>query len=373
MPRALGADPAATIGLDGAAWAQLGAVFQDADDGQGETPRLATAMVQTAEGAISIGVVDYGENATYLLVPGVEPQRLATTEAVLDVLEAAGALRRESDLLDLAGAAPGVTIEGRMAALERKVAHLELSRSLVQAARAGGSTDVASHVENPAATQSAATSPSDLSGPASAPPQSMGLGSGVDSTQNESEQFSPQRVIALAGHSGSGKTAIAKRLVAEHPDWARISCGEFVRAVAEQRGLSLELPVTHPLGQQLVEELGPERFLEEVLKLAAVSPDANKLVIDDIYHVGVFEALRRRWTSLQFVPVDLPESLRRQVFESRGLSEEEVEEVEGSALDREADRLLEIYGHGVPRLAGASDAAEVGRRSRELFELAAAA
>ena len=58
----------------------------------GETPGLATATVQIAGVPVQLGVVDYGGSSTYLLVPGVDPERLVTATAVLKALETAGAL-----------------------------------------------------------------------------------------------------------------------------------------------------------------------------------------------------------------------------------------------------------------------------------------
>jgi hypothetical protein len=121
----LGADPTATLSLDRAAWERLGATFSEIDDGDGETPGLATATVQVAGVPVQVGVVDYGGEATYLLVPGVDPERLTTARAVLETLQAAGALSIDTDLLDLADAAPPPTLEDRVADLERRLAETQ--------------------------------------------------------------------------------------------------------------------------------------------------------------------------------------------------------------------------------------------------------
>ncbi len=121
----LGADPAATVSLDRSAWERLGAIFSEVDDGDGETPGLATATVQVAGVPVHLGVVDYGGSSTYLLVPSVDPERLATTTAVLKALEIAGALHIDTDLLDLADAAPPPTLEDRVAELERRLAETQ--------------------------------------------------------------------------------------------------------------------------------------------------------------------------------------------------------------------------------------------------------
>lgn len=49
-------------------------------------------MVQVAGVPVRLGVVDYGGSSSYLLVPGVDPERLATATAVLKALETTGAV-----------------------------------------------------------------------------------------------------------------------------------------------------------------------------------------------------------------------------------------------------------------------------------------
>jgi hypothetical protein len=110
-PVDIGVDPAASLRLDRGRWERDGATFVERDDGEGEAPGLATGTV-AAEGARQpIGALDYGEEATCLLVPGVDPERLPVTVAVLEALEGAGVLDLEADLLDLADGASVPTLE----------------------------------------------------------------------------------------------------------------------------------------------------------------------------------------------------------------------------------------------------------------------
>jgi hypothetical protein len=125
-PKRVDADPAATLSLDRSAWEQAGATFTPTDDGNGETPGLATATVKTSAAPVQIGIVDYDEPTTYLLVPGSGRERLSTTVAVLETLETAGALNIQTDLFDLAGVAPPATpLEDRVADLERRLAETQ--------------------------------------------------------------------------------------------------------------------------------------------------------------------------------------------------------------------------------------------------------
>ena len=126
-PNRLEADPAATLAVDRTDWERLGAVFAPHDDGQGELADLAVGNVETSEGPVEIGIVDYGEDTTYLLVPGVDPDRFATTAAVLESLEAIGAVRLQDDLVDLADPVPTPTLEQRVKILERRLAEMAAS------------------------------------------------------------------------------------------------------------------------------------------------------------------------------------------------------------------------------------------------------
>jgi len=101
------ADPGATLALDRVAWETLGARFAAADDGQGETPGLACALLRTAAGDVEIGILDYGEPATYILVPGRGARHAEMTDAVLNALAEAGAISLDADVIDVISPASG--------------------------------------------------------------------------------------------------------------------------------------------------------------------------------------------------------------------------------------------------------------------------
>ena len=116
------ADPGATLALDRTAWERLGARFAPVDDGQGENPGLATASLSTKEGPVTVGVLDYGESITYLLVPGARDERPTTTAQVLQALSESGAIALDEDLVDVVRTLdPPDSLEQRVAELERQL------------------------------------------------------------------------------------------------------------------------------------------------------------------------------------------------------------------------------------------------------------
>jgi hypothetical protein len=80
----LGADPTATLALDRSAWERLGAIFTELDDGDGETPGLATATVQVAGVPVQFGVLDYnGGLLAPSLILGLDPPTSVTGHTYL--------------------------------------------------------------------------------------------------------------------------------------------------------------------------------------------------------------------------------------------------------------------------------------------------
>lgn len=200
---------------------------------------------------------------------------------------------------------------------------------------------------------------------------SLTIGAQVRDHQTDRGELSPKLVLVLSGHSRSGKSTIAEALIAQQPEWARASCGGYVRARASELGVALTLPDTHALGQRLVEQMGGKGFLEAVLDHAQIPSGAQSLIIDDVYHVAVYEALRERWQSLRFTTVVLPESIRRNLLHEQGLDDEKIDQLEESPLDQAVEQLERQYTPEI-RLTGAANVADAGVAIREIRELLAA-
>lgn len=189
------------------------------------------------------------------------------------------------------------------------------------------------------------------------PPDKFSLGIPVEA-QSDYAELSPSRVIVLSGHTASRKTEMAQRLHEQHPEWAWASCGAFVKAEASRRGISTsDRAETDQLGQRLVEELGGSGFLDAVLEHAALPPHSETLLIEDVYHAAVFEAINERWGHMRFVSIDIPESMRQREGSSGDIRE--------STLDRELQTLLDEH-QPERTIPAAEDESQVVERTKEL-------
>jgi hypothetical protein len=187
--------------------------------------------------------------------------------------------------------------------------------------------------------------------------EKLSLGMPVEA-ESDHGQLAPSRVIVLSGHTASRKTEIAARLHHQHPDWAWASCGSYVNAEARRLGVSTNSRIeTDQLGQRLVEELGGAGFLDAVLKYAELPPNSETLLIEDVYHAAVFEAISERWGHMRFVSIDIPKSMR----EREGSSDD----IRESALDLELRTLLDEHQPERIILA-AEDESQVAERTKEL-------
>jgi chloramphenicol 3-O-phosphotransferase len=177
--------------------------------------------------------------------------------------------------------------------------------------------------------------------PTDAVPEALGLGIDRGERPRPLGTLHPKKVVILSGHSRSGKSKIADALSLAHPDWAFVSCGAFVRAEADRRGLDPEKrDVTDRLGLSLVKTLGGAGFFDAVLEHANTPPDAETLIIDDVYHLAVFEAIEQRWDHLAFVKVNVPKSMERAL--ERPSAPQELETVDERELDNAAEEIERV-------------------------------
>lgn len=118
-PDQFSGDIAATLGFDATRWQIAGAKFSSIDNGDGDSIAIASGHLETSIGEIEFGILDYGEDATYLLVPSTGETSILQAVAVLEGLEDLGIVSSE-DLLDERSPYEQLnSVEARIASLER--------------------------------------------------------------------------------------------------------------------------------------------------------------------------------------------------------------------------------------------------------------
>jgi hypothetical protein len=110
----IGADLAATIAMDRAAWESAGAAFTDVDDGDGEQPGLAVGTVEINGKPEQFGILDYGDPTTHLRIAGAQAERPALTLLVIGELIAAGVLSGPDAVLEVIGLAKPATVDAKI-------------------------------------------------------------------------------------------------------------------------------------------------------------------------------------------------------------------------------------------------------------------
>lgn len=153
--------------------------------------------------------------------------------------------------------------------------------------------------------------------------------------------------VGVAGRIGSGKTTLASEL-ASRISCPRASFGEFVRSVAQTRGLdSTDRTVLQDLGNELISEGWPS-FVEAVLRQAGYT--SGPVVIDGIRHRSAIETLRSRLdpTPLVVVAVDVSDEQRRERLRERGLESDDVNSADAHANEAEVDDVIRAADVVVP-------------------------
>jgi hypothetical protein len=123
----------------------------------------------------------------------------------------------------------------------------------------------------------------------------------------------PRVALALAGPLLSGKSTVAQ-ILAKRWEAPVVSFGGYVRAQARLKGFDMRRSTLQDLGQQLLEEQGPESFCRSVLADRGLSPTELPVILDGVRHPSVLQGLRvvyaPRAVVLAFL--DSPEDARAQ-------------------------------------------------------------
>ena len=155
-------------------------------------------------------------------------------------------------------------------------------------------------------------------------------------------------VIAFAGRIGSGKSTVSRAL-AESLGFSRASFGDYVRTIAEQRGLTPNREVLQGIGTELIEQ-GWELFCKAVLSLARWEK-GDSVIIDGIRHIEAIQTLIRITAPSKFVLIfiSIKEGERKARLPRKGIYEKEEQikidshstEIQVNFLKSKADLILD--------------------------------
>jgi cytidylate kinase len=97
-------------------------------------------------------------------------------------------------------------------------------------------------------------------------------------------------VVGLSGRLGSGKSSLAS-ILAERSGWPKAAFGDYLRYLAEQRGLGVDRQSLQHLGEEQI-VLGWDGFCLAVLNHFKWRPGQG-LVVDGIRHITAVSTLNR--------------------------------------------------------------------------------
>ena len=157
-------------------------------------------------------------------------------------------------------------------------------------------------------------------------------------------------ILAFSGGIGSGKTTLSKE-VSTLLNWKRISFGDYVRAVAIERGIdNNSREKLQELGESLIEK-GWDAFCNGLLKKYQWKSD-ECLVIDGIRHKEAIDTLRKitfpSKVFLIFISLDfknrqqrLLENGNKQINDLRRFDSHSTETQVSSVLSQTSDLILD--------------------------------
>lgn len=113
-------------------------------------------------------------------------------------------------------------------------------------------------------------------------------------------------ILAFSGSINSGKTTISEKIASEL-NWKRTSFGDYVRVVAERKGIEQSRENLQQLGEKEIED-GWENFCKNVLSLIDWKKGEN-LIIDGIRHKEALDKLKKitspSYVYLIYIDLDL--------------------------------------------------------------------
>lgn len=146
-------------------------------------------------------------------------------------------------------------------------------------------------------------------------------------------------VIALSGKIASGKSTVASEF-AKEVGWPCVSFGDYVRSVAQSRGLPESRETLQEIGDRFI-RTNLEDFCKSVLNQADWKP-GQSLVIEGVRHAEVNILLRNLVAPsryfLAYLKVD--DDLRKQRLRREGIDDRELIHVETHPTEEQVTRVL---------------------------------
>jgi len=147
-------------------------------------------------------------------------------------------------------------------------------------------------------------------------------------------------ILGFAGRIASGKSTIA-RSISKILGWPYSSFGDCVRAIAEERGISLDRKSLQTLGQSLVNQ-DCLSFCRRVLE-GSGNTNNQSIVVDGIRHVKVVDILKQLVTpnKLIIIFIDTPENIiLNRLGEKEIYNIEDLETIEEHSTEAEVKTTL---------------------------------
>lgn len=147
--------------------------------------------------------------------------------------------------------------------------------------------------------------------------------------------------ICIAGPLGAGKTTLARGLC-RSLGGAHVSFGRVVVSEANRRGLPPEREILQALGQEMLEHLGPKRFVDLALSLKTPGSSPTD-VFDSVRHLSIWQVISSRSGSRILVYVDVDERVAIQRLCQRdGIDANQAARAASHPMEKEARRLRAV-------------------------------
>jgi len=153
-----------------------------------------------------------------------------------------------------------------------------------------------------------------------------------------------KHVIGLSGRLGSGKSSLAS-VLSEQSRWPKAGFGDYLRHLAEQRGLGIDRRALQQLGEEQIAQ-GWDAFCSDVLEHFGWRSGAG-LVVDGIRHAEAVRTLNAliRPQEVFLVHLAVDEEIRQVRLASRDGDLTRMEEIERHSTEAQVRDTLPEAAH----------------------------